>query len=140
MREQLIRMTMKSVRLGVDKAHVVISQFFDGMNHASFNYVRTFRQRHCFTEDELAYLVSHRSHTRISRIEIGRATPNLAVGLALQVLFRQEPKQMFPGLYESVEDEVMRRAKCFLDDLDGRNDRRSKAKRELLESLARDDV
>jgi DNA-binding XRE family transcriptional regulator len=108
------------------------------MNHASFNYVRTFRQRHCLTEDELAYLVSHRSHTRISRIEIGRAVPNLAVGLALHVLFRQNPKEMFPGLYESVEDEVMRRAKSFLDDLEGRNDRRSHAKRDLLEGLARE--
>lgn len=126
------------MRLEVDEAHEVISQFFDGMNHASFNYVRTFRQRHCLTEDELAFLVSHRSHTRISRIEIGRAVPNLAVGLALQVLFRQAPKQMFPGLYESVEDEVMRRAKTFLDDLEGLNDRRSRAKREFLEGLARE--
>jgi DNA-binding XRE family transcriptional regulator len=109
------------------------------MNHASFNYVRTFRQRHCLTEDELAFLVSHRSHTRISRIEIGRAVPNLAVGLALEVLFRQTPRQMFPGLYEEVEDEVMRRAKSFLDDLEGRGDRRSRAKRDLLESLARAD-
>jgi DNA-binding XRE family transcriptional regulator len=121
----------------VDEAHITTSLFLDVMNHASFNYVRTYRQRHCFTEDELAFLVSHRSHTRISRIEIGRAVPSLAVGLALEVLFRQTPRQMFPGLYEAVEDEVMRRAKSFLDDLEGRNDRRSHAKRELLEGLAR---
>src|SRR5580704_11924983 len=108
------------------------------MNHAAFNYVRTFRQRHCLTEDELAFLVNHRAHTRISRIELGRAIPNLAVGLALQILFDQEPRKMFPGLYESVEDEVMRRAKSFLDDLDGRHDRRSLAKRDLLEGLARE--
>jgi DNA-binding XRE family transcriptional regulator len=127
------------MRLEVDKAHDVISQFFDVMNHASFNYVRTFRQRHCLTEDELAYLVSHRSHARISRIEIGRAIPSLAVALALQVLFRQEPGTMFPGLHEGVEDEVMRRAKRFLDDLEGHNDRRSRAKREFLEGLARPD-
>jgi hypothetical protein len=110
------------------------------MNHASFNYVRTFRQRYCITEDELAFLVSHRSHTRISRIEVGRAIPNLAVGLALEVLSGQTPRQMFPGLYEAVEDEVMRRAKSFLDDLEGHNDRRSNAKRELLEELPRRDL
>ena len=107
------------------------------MNHASFNYVRTFRQRYCLTEDELAFLVCHRTHTRISRIEIGRAAPSLAVALALQMLFGQEPRQMFPGLYESVEDELMRRAKTFLDDLEGRHDRRSVARRDLLEGLAR---
>ena len=107
------------------------------MNHAAFNYVRTFRQRYALTEDELAFLVSHRSHARISRIELGRTVPNLAVALALQVLFDQKPHQLFPGLYEAVEDEVMRRAKSFLEDLDGRNDRRSQAKRDLLEGLAR---
>lgn len=106
------------------------------MKHASFNYVRTYRQRHCFTEDELAFLVCHRSHTRISRIELGNAVPNLAVGLALERLFGQRPRDMFPDLYEAVEDELMRRAKSFLDDLEGRNDRRSQAKRSLLESLA----
>ncbi len=113
------------------------------MNHTAFNYVRTFRQRYCLTEDDLAFLVCHRSHTRISRIELGRAVPNLAVGLALQVLFDQTPHQLFPGLYEAVEDEVMRRAKTFLDDLEGRNDRKSQAKRSLLEGLPRangDDV
>ena len=109
------------------------------MNNASFNYVRTFRQRHCLTEDELAFLVSRRSHARISRIEIGRAVPNLAVAMALQVLFRQPPKEMFPGLYETVEDDVMRRAKNFLDDIEGLNDRKTRAKRELLEGLARAD-
>jgi DNA-binding XRE family transcriptional regulator len=127
------------VRPEVDGAHTIISLFFDVMNHAAFNYVRTFRQRYALTEDELAYLVCHRSHTRISRIEIGRSAPNLAVALALQVLFRQEPRQMFPGLYEAVEEEVMLRAKSFLDDLEGRTDKRSEAKRELLEALARAD-
>jgi hypothetical protein len=33
---------------------------------------------------------------------------------------------------------VMRRAKTFLDDLEGLNDRRSQAKRDFLEGLARE--
>jgi DNA-binding XRE family transcriptional regulator len=107
------------------------------MNNASFNYVRTFRQRHALSEDELAFLISHRSHTTISKIEVGRRAPNLAGALALQVLFRQQPRQMFPGLYEAVEEGVMQRAKTFIDDLEGRSDPRSLAKREFLEGLAR---
>lgn len=109
------------------------------MKHGSFNYVRTHRQHHCLTEDELAFLICHRSHTKISRIELGCAVPSLAVGLALERLFGQRPKELFPDLYEGVEDELMRRAKSFLDDLEGRNDRRSQAKRALLESLAASD-
>jgi DNA-binding XRE family transcriptional regulator len=107
------------------------------MNQTAFNYVRTFRQRYALTEDELASLVSHQSHTPISRIETGRSLPTLGVAIALEVLFKQSPRQMFPGLFESVEDEVMRRAKVFLDDLEGKTDARSRAKRDLLEGLAR---
>lgn len=109
------------------------------MNNASFNYVRTFRQRHALTEDELALLINQRSHTSVSRIEVGRRVPNLEGALALQVLFRQEPRRLFPGLYEAVEDGVMRRGKFLIDALAGRTDPRSVAKREFLEGLARED-
>jgi len=109
------------------------------MNHASFNYVRTYRQRHALTEDDLAFLINLRSHTSISKIEVGRRVPNLECALALQVLFRQSPRQMFPGLYEAVEDGVMRRGKFLIDGLAGKTDPRSVAKREFLEGLARED-
>jgi DNA-binding XRE family transcriptional regulator len=109
------------------------------MNNASFNYVRTFRQRHVLTEDELAFLISQRSHTAVSRIEVGRRVPNLEGALALQVLFRQQPRQMFPGFYEAVEDGVMRRCKTLIDALADKADPRSVAKRRFLEGLARED-
>jgi len=107
------------------------------MTNTAFNYVRTFRQRHCLSEAETAFLVDQRGHTMISKIEVGRKFPNLPTALALQVLFRQSPRALFPGLYEQVEEEVMRRAKAFLEDIEGRDDRRSQAKRDLLEGLAR---
>lgn len=110
------------------------------MNNASFNYVRTFRQRHALTADELAYLINQSSHARISKIEVGRRAPNLEGALGLQVLFRQQPRQLFPGLYEVVEEGVMQRVKEMLDDLDGRTDPRSHAKREFLENVARPDA
>ena len=110
------------------------------MNNASFNYVRTFRQRHALSEDELAFLINQRSHTVISRYEVGRRVPNLESALALQALFRQEPRQMFPGLYELVEEGVMRRAKALMDQIGSKSDPRSGAKREFLEGLAREEV
>jgi transcriptional regulator with XRE-family HTH domain len=106
------------------------------MNHAAFNYVRTFRQRHGLSERELAFLIDQRSHTAVSQIEIGRRVANLASALALQVLFRQSPRQMFPGLYEAVEDTLMRRAHTLLSGLEGKDDARSESKREFLEGLA----
>ena len=106
------------------------------MKRAAFNYVRAFRQRHGLTARDLSFLINQRSHTFVSLIEGGWGAPPLAGALALQVLFGQQPRQLFPGLYESIEDSVMRRASVLLRRLEGRQDRRSVAKREFLESLA----
>lgn len=104
------------------------------MNHASYNYVRTFRQRHSLSEDELAFLITQQSPSAVSKFETGRRLPNLYTALALQILFRQEPRQLFPGLYEMVLDELMRRVKELLDRLVG-DDPRTVAKREFLERV-----
>jgi DNA-binding XRE family transcriptional regulator len=108
------------------------------MNNASFNYVRTYRLRECLTEEELAFLINQRSHTAVSAIETGRRLANLEGALALQVLFREEePKGMFPGLFEHVEEGVMRRALVIIKRLEGLTDAVSNHKRAFLEGLAR---
>jgi len=107
------------------------------MNYASFNHLRTFRQRHGLTEDELGFLINQGSPAGMLRIEMGRRVPDLRRALALQVLFRQAPRDLFPGLYEVVEEGVMRRAKFLIDRLGDRTDHRSIAKRDFLSSLAR---
>lgn len=110
------------------------------MTHSSFNYVRTFRKRHALTEFDLAFLIGQRSDAPIYGYERGDRNPTLEAALALQILFSQVPHQLFPGLYEAVEDKVMRRAAQMLQKLDGHRDRRSEAKRELLETLPRSDA
>jgi len=110
------------------------------MKNSSFNYVRTFRKRHALTGLELASLIGHRSDRTVHWYEKGERVPTLEAALALQILFRQLPHQLFPGLYEAVEDKVMRRAAAMLRQLEGRKDRRTAAKRELLEFLPRWDA
>jgi transcriptional regulator with XRE-family HTH domain len=107
------------------------------MNHASFNYVRTFRQRHAFNEGELAFLTNLRSSSAVSRIEIGGRVPSLEVALALQVVFDQSPRDLFPGSYEAAEESVMRRAHLLIEELEAAGDARSRAKRAFLEGLPR---
>jgi DNA-binding XRE family transcriptional regulator len=109
------------------------------MNNCSFNYVRTFRRRYALAEEDLAFLIDQRSQSAIAQFESGDRVPTLAQALALQVLFRAPPHRVFPGLYEDVEDGVMRRASELVDRLEGETDTRSTAKREFLESLARMD-
>lgn len=108
------------------------------MEKLGFNHVRTFRQRHALTQSELGFLIG-RSQSAVSSTEYGDSVPTLDGSLALQVLFRLPPKELFPGCYERVEDRVMRRAAELIEKLEGETDRRSMAKLEFLENLARYD-
>ncbi len=55
--------------------------------------------------------------------------------LGLQVIFGVKAEEMFPGLYDQVEDAVMARALRFYEKLDGKTDRKSLRKRELLTDM-----
>jgi DNA-binding XRE family transcriptional regulator len=106
------------------------------MEKPAFNYVRTFRQRFALSEKELAFLIN-RSKSTISALEYGDQAPSLEVSLALQVLFRMEPRKLFPEFYELVEEGVMQRAARLLAKVEDKVDRKSAAKRHFLEGLAR---
>lgn len=106
------------------------------MKHSTFNYVRTCRLRHALTAQELARLVGQSSDTAISKIENGERVPTLELALALQIVFGQSPRAVFPEFYEHVEESVMRRARDLYDEVEDASDGRSVAKRELLEAMA----
>jgi DNA-binding XRE family transcriptional regulator len=105
------------------------------MKHRSFNYVRTYRQRYALTDGELALLINQRSGSAISHIELGDRVPTLEGALALQIVFGLAPREMFPGFFEAVEDGVMARAKRLYESLESNSDRRSQAKRDLLDEI-----
>lgn len=105
------------------------------MDKPRFNYVRTFRQRHALSERDLAFLIS-RTQTTISAMEYGDLTPTLDAALALQVLFRLPPKELFPECYERAEERVMRRAADLIVKMQDKTDRRTAAKLDFLENLA----
>lgn len=105
------------------------------MKYSTFNYVRTFRQRHALSEEELALLINQRSPSAVSHFESGDRVPNLEGALALQVIFGLAPRDMFPGFFERIEEDVMRRGQQLNQRLEGKTDRRSLAKRELIEAM-----
>lgn len=106
------------------------------MKHGTFNYVRTQRQRHALSEEELALLINQRAKSSIALIESGDRLPTLESAFALQVVFGIELRQLFPDYYEQVEDGVMRRASLLHETLEAKDDARSLTKRELLEAMA----
>ncbi len=101
------------------------------------NYVRTQRRRWTFTQEEVAALLGFESRTCISRIEQGKRVPTLESALALEVLFGESPKSLFPHVYTEVEDLLMQRAAVLYEGFINSTSPREKRKCELLKRALR---
>jgi len=76
------------------------------MKKFRFNYVRTFRQRFALSAKEVGALLGQRGPSAVCRYERGDRLPRLEEALALEVVFGQSPRQLFPEFYEHVEERV----------------------------------
>ena len=74
------------------------------------NYLRTYRRRSRFSQEEVALLLGSRSGTRVSRYEQQIRKPTLETALAYEAIFRVPVSELFAGLYRKVEKEVIARA------------------------------
>lgn len=99
--------------------------------------MRTCRQRHGLTEEELAFLIDYGSRNSISLVETGDRVPRLEGVMALQIVFGMASRELFPELYDQVQDAVMRRARVLYERFEESDDPRSEAKLSLLEEMAR---
>jgi transcriptional regulator with XRE-family HTH domain len=75
------------------------------------NYLRTYRRRAGFSQDEVAYLLGAASGTKTSRYERFRRTPSLETALACEALFGVPVRELFAGVYQKVERETRMRAR-----------------------------
>ncbi len=67
------------------------------------SYLRTYRKRSGFSQDELAFLLGSASGGKVSRYERLARNPSLRTAFAYEVIFRTPVKYLFAGLYEKVE-------------------------------------
>jgi transcriptional regulator with XRE-family HTH domain len=104
------------------------------MKKHNLNYLRGHRSRWGLSADELARLLG-RDASSVSRLERRGQIPSGKIALGLEVIFGVSPRELFPGIYEQVEDIVMARAARLHDQLQGKIDRRSVQKRQLLEEM-----
>jgi transcriptional regulator with XRE-family HTH domain len=74
------------------------------------SYLLSHRRRCGFSQGELSYLLGYKDQSHISRLEKGKRDPNLFIVLACQILFDAPPAEIFPGLFERAEEEVLTRA------------------------------
>lgn len=91
------------------------------------------RKRWALSQGELADLLGV-SQAHVSRIEEGESakTTKLETVLALQIIFDRSPRSLFPGIYDAVEELVIRRGVKLDTSLRQKHDPDSMKKKQLL--------
>lgn len=98
-------------------------------------YVRRNRKQWSLSQDDLAHLLGI-TQSAASRCENGEHAPDIEVALGLQVIFGRSPRALFPELYRKIEERVMAAAAEMDRELDGKTDRVSARKQQLLQSMS----
>lgn len=105
-------------------------------HHKLPNYLRTHRRRAGFTQNELAFLLGSSSGNNVSRYERGVAIPILTTLLAYAVIFGTPINELFGGVLEEVERDVIARAEVLAGELQAvKLDKRTARKLELLRAI-----
>lgn len=73
------------------------------------SYLHVRRRQWRLSQKELAFLLGYRTDSIVSRYEYHERRITLAIGFACSLIFGVEAKDMFPKLFEEVEDGVVRR-------------------------------
>lgn len=104
------------------------------MRHRISNHLRAYRRSRGLTQAELAFLFGKQSATNISRSERGERLGTIDVAFACQVIFGIEPSHIYPGLFEQIREDVIRRIHDLRSRLRaGPRTQRTAAKLRLLE-------
>ena len=85
------------------------------MPHAKLpNYVRTFRKRSYLSQDEIAYLLGCKNGSKISRYENFSRRPSPEAMFAYEIIFHVPVRELFAGIYQKVESDVLKRAQLLV--------------------------
>ncbi len=75
------------------------------------NYLRTFRRRIGFSQDEVAFLLGGFEGTTVSRHEHSRRIPLLGTALMYELIFGISIRDLYPGIFRQVHRSVRDRAR-----------------------------
>jgi transcriptional regulator with XRE-family HTH domain len=81
--------------------------------HKLPNYLKTYRKRAGFSQDEIAFLLGCKSAGHVSRYERFRRLPSFHTLLAFKVIFQASARELFTGEYQKVESAVSRQAQTL---------------------------
>jgi hypothetical protein len=108
------------------------------MDHFPYpTYLPTYRERWRLTQPELGALLGHTSGDAVFKYENLTRTPSVAALIGCAFIFGEPARELFPALYATVESAVTLRAVDLAEKIGESTDKKSLAKRALLESIAR---
>lgn len=82
--------------------------------HRLPNYLRTYRKRSGFSQEDLAFLLGVRSGAKVSRYERFARLPGLPTALAYEAIFQVPMRELFGGVYQRIEQLISARAGLLL--------------------------
>ena len=82
------------------------------------HYLKMYRKRSGLNQRELASLLGCAHGSKVSRYERGERVPNLRTLFAYEVVFSVRVRELFPGIYGEVREEVRKRARRLMRELD----------------------
>jgi len=101
------------------------------------NYLLANRKRLALSQGEVAFLLGTQSGAKVCRYERFVRQPSLATALAYEAIFQRPARELFGGLYKTVEQEVAARAKTLSARADrGKPNRQTAHKRQILSNIA----
>jgi hypothetical protein len=103
------------------------------MSRKLTSYLHVRRRQWQLSQKELAFLFGYRTDSIVSRYECRERRVTLAIGFACSLIFGVEAKDLFPTLFEEVEDGVVRRLYELYNRLKaGKPSQKTNAKLQLL--------
>jgi transcriptional regulator with XRE-family HTH domain len=100
------------------------------------NYLLANRKRLALSQDEVAFLLGTNSGAQVCRNERFVREPSLETALAYEVIYKRSVSELFPGLYQKVEQQVAERAKILISTRDhAKPNQQTARKRQALAGL-----
>src|ERR1039458_8612125 len=76
------------------------------MSSRPHNYLRTYRKRSGLGQQDVAFLLGHKSRANVCRFEQGHRLPSLRTALALALILDVSVTALFGGMHCEVQKEI----------------------------------
>jgi transcriptional regulator with XRE-family HTH domain len=100
---------------------------------SSVSYLRAYRLRWGLSQVDLAYLLGWKTDKLVIGLEKKRVSPSARVVIGCYIIFGTRAAELFPGMFQEVEAEVLARVWDLYERLQGDPSKKTKVTIELLE-------